>query len=326
LVIEAVRATELEIPPPIAKFLADAIRGAGGNEVFFLGRVKWAEGRDVAILDDVDVVARGDASSVPAIIRDADDWDLAIHNHPGGDLTPSHADMEIAYILGNRSVGFAIIDNAANEHYLVIPPFRRTGRNFVDPAQIEWIFGANGPIARALDGFRERSGQIAMALEVTRALNENGVVALEAATGVGKSFAYLVPAILWAVANRERVIVSTGTIHLQEQLAHKDLPFLAKVLDIPFRYALAKGRNQYACRRKLSEIPAELQLRPPPEADRLALEELVAWGEATSDGSRADLATEPRREIWEQVMSETDRSLKAKCPFYTSCFFYEAKR
>lgn len=235
--------TELIIPPQARASLREAIRRAGGNEVLFFGRVEWDEEKPEAVLVEVEVFARGHRSAVPAIVASADEWDLAIHNHPTGRLEPSEADLAVAYELGNRSVGFAIIDNVAERHYLVVPPFRRTRRRFIDPAEVEWVFGERGPIARELEGYRVRPGQIAMALEVTRALNENSVVACEAGTGVGKSFAYLVPAILWAEANRERVIVSTGTIHLQEQLVGKDLPFLEKVLDVNFRYALAKGRG-----------------------------------------------------------------------------------
>ena len=113
---------------------------------------------------------------------------------------------------------------------------------------------------KALDG--------EMALAATRALNQDRVLAAEAGTGVGKSFAYLVPAILWAVKNRSRVVVSTGTINLQEQLISKDLPLLERVLPVKFGYALAKGRGNYACRRKVEELARDLEQGQIPGADQ----------------------------------------------------------
>ncbi|MBN1444315.1 MAG: helicase, partial [Planctomycetes bacterium] len=320
------RDVRLVIPDEVADFLRGTIQRARGNEVFFFGRVEWDEGLAVATLDEVDVVARGNSVSVVAILERADQWDIAIHNHPSGGLEPSDADAEIAYELGVRSVGFAIIDNDARRHYLVVPPYRQEGPRLVDPEQIRRIFAPDGPLARRLDGYETRAAQVEMALEVTRALNEKRVVACEAGTGVGKSFAYLVPSILWAVGNRQRVVVSTGTIHLQEQLVAKDLPLLEKVLDVEFHYSLIKGRSNYACLRKISLLPEEFLVDPPPEEEKRALHDIAEWARTTRDGSLADLGWVPPPEIWERVQSETDKSLKVNCPHYQECFFYEAKR
>ena len=123
------------------------------------------------------------------------------------------ADLSIAAELGNKSVGFAIIDNEARSVYLVVKPFRREERRPIDLEHVRWLFGEEGPFAEKLDGFEMREGQIEMAVEVARSLNEDRVVACEAGTGIGKSFAYLVPSILWALENRKRVVVSTGTRH-----------------------------------------------------------------------------------------------------------------
>jgi ATP-dependent DNA helicase DinG len=321
----SVREVELEIPEDACGFLRQAIKRAGGQEVFFLARVTWDPSGDKATLADVEVFARGDSSSVPAILAGAEDWDLAIHNHPTGDLTPSAADLAIAADLGNRSVGFAIIDNDASACYLAVKPFCRREVQLVDEAHVRWLLGPEGPLARGLEGFEHRDGQIEMAVEVARALNEDRVVACEAGTGVGKSFAYLVPAILWALENHERVVVSTGTIHLQEQLVGKDLPFLAKVLPRSFDYALIKGRGNYACKRKIAELSQEFLLVPE-AGDREMLEELIAWSKTTQDGSLSDLAWTPPGDVWEKVMSETDKSLKVGCKFYNECFFYQARR
>ena len=112
---------ELVIPSEAAGFLREAIAQAGGNEVYFLGKVRWDDSQEVATLAEVEVFARGNVVSVPAIVAGAESWDLAIHNHPGGNLEPSQADLKVASELGNRSVGFVIIDNEATRNYLVPP-------------------------------------------------------------------------------------------------------------------------------------------------------------------------------------------------------------
>ena len=326
------RDARLIVPPSLAAFFARTIATAGGNEVYFLGRVLWREGGPntdrTAELSEVDVVARGNRGAVNAVLERAEDWDVAIHNHPSGRLEPSEADLGIAHELSTRSVGFAIISNDASRVYLVIPPFMRRQTCRLEEAEIRSLFSADGPLARAIDGYEVREGQVEMALEVTRSLNEDRVVAAEAGTGVGKSFAYLVPSILWATRNNQKVVVSTGTIHLQEQLVGKDLPLLARVLDLKFRYALMKGRSNYACRRKVAEVADELRSGSfaPNFPDAEPLRKLVAWAKDDRDGSRAQLGWVPPPGAWEMVKSETDKSLKVNCPYYNDCFFYQAKR
>ncbi len=317
---------KLTIPEKIREFLASTIASTGGNEVFFLAKVAW-EGPEAAAIEEVDVLARGNSHSAPAIVLRAESWDLAIHNHPSGVLTPSDGDIAVAGELGNRQVGFAIIDNTAERHYLVVPPMRRRDRlEKIDPAEVEAIFAPGGPLAAASSDYEVRPGQVAMAREVAEALNGEQVAAIEAGTGVGKSYAYLVPSILWAVKNGQRVIVSTNTIHLQEQLIAKDLPFLTRVLPVQFHFALIKGRSNYACKRKLEE--AERATRELVEADGAVgqLRNIVEWARTASEGSRSELGAPPPEAVWEKAMSETDKSLKVNCKFYGECFYYRAKR
>src|SRR5262245_57626538 len=114
-------------PEPAQAFIRRAIESARGNEVFFLGRLEWsAEGAEKrATLAEVEVVARGNSDSVPAILERGGRWDLAIHNHPSGVLEPSDADMVIAHELATRSVGFAIVSNDAARQYVVVQPFEK---------------------------------------------------------------------------------------------------------------------------------------------------------------------------------------------------------
>jgi ATP-dependent DNA helicase DinG len=321
----------LRLPEGLRKLLRQEIEAAGGREVHFFGAVSWEEdaGGKVATLDEVEVVARGSRTAVPAFIPEADGWDVAIHNHPSGDLEPSDADLHAAAELGARGVGFAIISNDAARIYVVKAPFPPVQTEPIDLDEVRAIFQDGGPLSGGLDGFESRDGQVSMALEVASALNEDRLLACEAGTGIGKSFAYLVPAILWSIRNGKRVVVSTGTINLQEQLIKKDLPFLEKVLPVKFTYALSKGRGNYACRRKVEELERDLQTGEIPgvaEDERQQLRSLVEWAKAAVEGSRSDLSWIPPAAVWEQVMSETDKSLKAQCPHYDKCFFYEAKR
>jgi ATP-dependent DNA helicase DinG len=316
----------LTIPPEIRQFLAETIARAGGNEVYFLARLAWDRPK-AARVEEVDVLARGNATSVPAIIHRAEEWDLAIHNHPSGVLLPSEEDTLVAGELGNREVGFAIIDNRAERHYLVVAPFEREKVVPLDPAEVEAFFAPGGPLGRGLPDYEARPGQMAMAREVTEALNEDRVSAIEAGTGVGKSFAYLVPAILWAVRNKKRVIVSTNTINLQEQLIGKDLPFLHRALEVKFRSALIKGRGNYACKRKLSELEAPgIPLLAESGGEERQLRALVEWSKQAVEGSLSELGATPPEAVWERAMSETDKSLKVNCRFYSECFYYRAKR
>ena len=155
---------------------------------------------------------------------------------------------------------------------------------------VDDILVAGGLIAEHLDGYEHRVEQCEMARAVAGAMADGEHLLAEAGTGVGKSFAYLVPAILWAVRNKKRVIVSTNTINLQEQLITKDLPLLEEALDEEFSYALIKGRNNYACRRKTGEVEEDVRAVSESEDDERLLGDLVKWVNATEDGSLADLA------------------------------------
>ena len=316
---------ELTIPKETREFLSGEIRAARGNEVYFLAQVEW-ESDTKASVAEAQVFARGHRGAAPAIVEGAEKWDIALHNHPSGRLDPSDADVNVAGELGNKCVGFAIIDNAAERIYVVVPPFvarRRPTR--VDPDAVRAVFAEGGALHRALGDYEPRAAQVEMALQVCASLNEDRIVAVEAGTGVGKSFAYLVPSILWAVANSKRVIVSTNTINLQEQLVRKDLPFLRGALGVEFKHALIKGRGNYVCRRKAGEVERELASNMIDDDEAKALKNLLEWIKTAKEGSRSELGVPPPENTWEKVMSESDRSLKTHCPHYQECFFYSAR-
>lgn len=314
------------MPDPTERFTAtaaaavrSAIADAGGNEVFLLGTL--AKGK----VSEVRVLARGNRHAAPAIVGIPRPGEVVIHNHPDGPLTPSDADLEVASLLGNRAVGSYIVDNDFAQLYVVVEPFTGKQRNALDPTQALVFLGPQGPISSALEGYEHRVQQLSMAGAVARAFNEDEVLTVEAGTGTGKSLAYLVPAILWARANKERVVISTHTINLQEQLIKKDLPFLIERAGLDCSVALVKGRGNYLCQRKAAQVAEQGAILVEDELSR-ELSEILAWAKKTKDGSLADLPVRPRDAVWEQVVSENDNCLRARCPFYSTCFFYTARR
>jgi ATP-dependent DNA helicase DinG len=163
-----------------------------------------------------------------------------------------------------------------------------------------------------------------MALNLAEAFNEERVAVVEAGTGTGKSLAYLLPASLWAVRNKERVVISTNTINLQEQLIQKDIPFLQLHAELKFRAVLVKGRGNYLCLRKLQANASDASLFKDDLAEEL--DAIVAWSKKTEDGCRSDLSFIPKDEVWEELACESDQCGRVKCPFYARCFFYKARR
>ncbi|MCA8958966.1 MAG: helicase [Planctomycetes bacterium] len=301
--------------------IAGEIQRAGGNEVFFFGTI------DDGILSRVEVVARGHASAVPVFIDRAEEHHhVLIHNHPSGNLTPSSPDLRVASEAGMRGLGFFIVDNAATRVYRVVEPAERRAELPIDVAEIEEIFSAGGRLARAIPSFEDRAGQRELAIATAEAINGRRVVAFEAGTGVGKSFAYLVPSILWAVANQSRVVVSTQTIALSEQLVTKDLPVLTRALGVDFRFALIKGRGNYACRRKTGEVTAQKGLFGSDPERINWIETLVDRIPHSRTGSLSELDELPPEDVWDDFRSTTDQSLKTRCPHYQECFYYEARR
>jgi ATP-dependent DNA helicase DinG len=189
------------------------------------------------------------------------------------------------------------------------------------------ILGPGGVIARQLPHYESRPQQIQMAEAVADAIANQHHLMVEAGTGVGKSLAYLVPALLAATADKEcRVVVSTHTISLQEQLLRKDLPFLQTVLPEPFTAVLVKGRSNYLSRRRLRGAHQRMGalLAEDGAADQLL--QIGRWARQTQDGSRSDLPFQPAPLVWDLVESDTGNCLGRKCPDYAACFYFRARR
>lgn len=296
-----------------------AINEADGNEVFVLAQTD-AERRVVQI----EVLARGSEQAVPAILQTCGYGDVVIHNHPSGELRPSGADIEIASQFGSLGVGFYIVDNAVDNLYRVVEAFAAKDEQQITAETIGELLGPEGAIAKKLPDFEERPEQLRMAFAVAEAFNKGQLAVVEAGTGTGKSLAYLVPALLWARSNNERVVVSTRTINLQEQLIRKDLPFLQRATDIEFRAVLVKGRSNYLCWRRSETAGRDLGLFDQEQVDEL--QQILKWAEATSDGSKEDLSFIPSYQAWEEVCCEADQCARVRCQHYSRCFFHKARR
>ena len=271
-------------------------------------------------------MARGNREAVLAAAKDAQAGDILLHNHPSGHLEPSGADLALAARVYEAGVGTGIVDNRARSLYVVVePPAPEEEARELDPAAVSRHLLPGGGLEASYPGYEHRPSQLEMLLEVTERYNRGGVGLVEAGTGTGKSLAYLLPAVEWALANRERTVVSTHTINLQEQLAGKDLPLVRKLVGDGFRWALVKGRGNYVSLRRLflaGESAGTLF-----ESDRTEeVNALVEWGRETVDGSLSDLTRRPPEEIWEEVRSDGDVCLGARCPHFGHCFYQRSRR
>ena len=196
------------------------------------------------------------------------------------------------------------------------------GTDFVE--RIRTIFSENGRLSKAKN-FEFRPQQQEMAAAVARALEEERHLVVEAGTGVGKSLAYLAPAILFALEQHKKAIVSTHTINLQEQLLYKDIPILKKILPVEFEAALMKGRQNYLCPRRLERALQQAnELFTGPEQNELT--RLAEWARTTRDGSLSDLSVEPDPKVWTQVCSEPHICTGKSCGQQSNCFYQQARK
>ena len=185
------------------------------------------------------------------------------------------------------------------------------------------ILGPAGPLAAHVPGFAARSQQQDMAEAVTRALESEEMLIAEAGTGTGKTYAYLVPALLYSQEQGKKVLISTGTKNLQDQLFHRDLPTVRKALGISTSVALLKGRANYLCHHRL-EMAEGRRLRPE-QQDQMA--RIRTWLGRTERGDIAELGAVPEdAQIWPQVTSTADNCLGGDCPAYSDCFVVKARR
>jgi ATP-dependent DNA helicase DinG len=298
--------------------LRRAIAEAGGNEVTAVCRTD-----DDGIISDLRVVARGDPASTPAPLPHLVQGDVVVHNHPGGELRPSPADVEVAAELGNQGIGSFIVNNDVTEIYVLVEAVVVPPETPLEPEDLTALIDDGGPLSERLEHYEPRHSQMEMLRAVAQAFNEKHILAAEAGTGVGKSMAYLLPALAWADVNNERVVITTATINLQQQLMEKDIPLAKELLDSSVDAVLVKGRGNYLCPRRLEEELGEAELFQEPSPELSAIRD---WARETATGSRSDLPFMPTEPLWQRVNSDADSCSAHRCRSRGDCFILKARR
>ena len=189
---------------------------------------------------------------------------------------------------------------------------------------LESFFSPDGPLGRSVATFEPRPEQQEMALAVERALQKKRNLIVEAGTGVGKSFAYLLPCALWAVQNKKQVVVSTYTKALQEQLVRKDLPVIQsalRLLGVEFNYAILMGAENYLCRQRLDRCRKQQLDLFSGEASQKTLVRLQEWSATAASGLRTEIPFEIPRPLWDSVCRDRDLCLGKRGPFWEGCLY-----
>ncbi len=298
--------------------LRQAIVDAGGQEVLAVGRLD--ENRLVC---EIAVVARGTVDAVPALMHYMEKSDVVVHNHPSGDTRPSDADLRVASQVGNQGIGFYIVDNEVEITYVVAEAAQGGRVTPIDVGQIVSHLLPGGSLSRIDDHYETRDSQIEMLEAVVRGFNDNSIVVVEAGTGVGKSLAYLIPTFQWVDRNEERVVISTATINLQQQLIENDIPLVRRMMGTKAKAVLVKGRRNYLCLKRLEEALEEYVLFGDDDDD---LDAIRKWSESTATGGKDDLSFLPNESTWGRVCSEADTCLGLRCSRRNDCFVLKSRK
>ncbi|WGK68627.1 helicase C-terminal domain-containing protein [Candidatus Haliotispira prima] len=289
-------------------------------------------------VDFVEAAACGNEDSVLAHFPYMERGDVVLHNHPSGGVQPSDADLAVAGELAMQGIGFYIVNNQLTRICVVAKPVPERREQPLDLEQISDLLGTNGSLAQKAkkEGleYEERQAQQELLRLVGSGFNQSKIVVAEGGTGIGKSFAYLLPAAFWAVRNKQRVVVSTATINLQQQLIEKDIPLIREISGLSDLQAqLVKGRSNYLCLRRLKQAEEEetssLGLETEKSPSGLFATELAdisQWADTTEDGSLSDLSFRPQSGVWNQVCGEGDNCLGLRCEFHEKCFIIHARR
>ncbi|MCR5063705.1 MAG: DEAD/DEAH box helicase family protein [Treponema sp.] len=302
----------------VRKEIKSAIEDAGGNEVFFTGTID-----ENGIVNSVKVGSRGNENTVPVNFNDERECAVLIHNHPGGNLLPSDADLNVASHSSEYGKGFYIINNDVTEVYIVVECVLPRKITKIDSEKTGSIISEGGELSKLSETFEERPTQVELIKNIVEAFNEEKIGVFEAGTGVGKSFAYLIPASIWALTNNDKIVISTGTINLQQQLCQKDIPFVEKILGQKIKYVLMKGRQNYICKRRLNDAQAVLDLF---EDEKSEITNIKEWAETSATGSKSELTFQPSESAWSKVNSDSDVCMGARCPYHSECFVMKVRR
>lgn len=239
-------------------------------------------------------------------------------------LYPSDMELELSEELYNRrNIAYCLLSSDLDDFYFV----QDIDRTFLEEVNIKNYFANDGILAKEIKGFEYRKEQEEMAHYIQDAINEDRKIIIEAGTGTGKTLAYLIPAIKWAVVNKKKVIIATNTINLQEQLLLKDIPLAKSIIKEEFSYVLVKGRSNYLCKRFFNElsIGRSIDIETFSMEAREQIEYILKWGNKTKSGDKAELPFEVYPDVWELVQSTTELCLGKKCPYRKECFFMKTR-
>jgi len=239
-------------------------------------------------------------------------------------LYPSDMELELSEELYNRrNIAYCLLSSDLDDFYFV----QDIDRIFLEDIDIENYFAKDGILAKEIKGFEYRQEQEEMTQYIQEAINEDRKIIVEAGTGTGKTLAYLIPAIKWAVTNKKKVIIATNTINLQEQLLLKDIPLAKSIIKEEFSYVLVKGRNNYLCKRLFNELALgkSIDIETFSLEAREQIEYILKWGNKTKTGDKSELPFEVFPDVWELVQSTTELCLGKKCPYRKECFYMKTR-
>lgn len=250
-------------------------------------------------------------------------YNVLISVHNSKELLPNKTDLEFISDCSENGIGFFIINDDCSKLNVVLESKKETVSEKLNVAETVSYLSKDGPLSKIFENYEERSSQMELLKNITEVFNSDSVGVFEAGTGVGKSFAYLIPSMLWSLKNKERVVISTGTINLQQQLIEKDIPIAEKIIGQDVKAVLVKGRQNYVCLRRLSEVINEPDLF---DSDKDELETIYKWTKKTKNGSKSDLTTQPPESVWQRVNSEADVCMGMRCKHYAKCFVMKMKK
>lgn len=250
--------------------------------------------------------------------------EVVIRTTKPNQLYPSDMELELLEELyTRRNIAYCLLSSDLDDFYFV----QDIDRIFLEEIDIENYFAKDGILAKEIKGFEYREEQEEMAQYIQDAINEDRKIIVEAGTGTGKTLAYLIPSIKWAVTNKKKVIIATNTINLQEQLLLKDIPLAKSIIKGEFSYVLVKGRNNYVCKRLFNELVLgkSIDIETFSMEAREQIEYILKWGNKTKTGDKAELPFEVYPDVWELVQSTTELCLGKKCPYRKECFYMKTR-
>lgn len=269
----------------------------------------------------------GNDDSVIVDFEYIQNYSIIIHNHPSGNLKPSENDNYFARFAAKNGIAFGIINNEVSQIYFVVPPISVRRKVVIEDKEIDFYLSEkNGKIKEIIPSFVKRESQIGMSKVILDAFNQNFKVAIEANTGIGKSFAYLLPIFLNIKYNKIKFLIITNTISLQRQLIEKDIPSMIKITEIDIKYNYLIGRNNYICLYRY-QLLKEKEINQTLYNEDLFYTNIIEnFIETTNTGILDEIDKEFISKIKNELNSNSVICLRESCKFYSKCFYYNSRK